>query len=120
MATILPTTEPATSSDVSPVTAKLPAAALGMTGVVVSFLFTYHGLVGLFGTFGGGDGQGGTVELLSWLGWWGSVIHLVAGALVLAACSPGRPRCCARARWPRAWTDAAFLVRGTAGPGPIS
>ena len=86
MTTTLHTTpEPTTSSSAStsPITATLPALALGATRVVVSFLFILHGLVGLFGTFGGVDGQGGTVEPLSWPGWWGSVIHLVAGALVL-------------------------------------
>jgi putative oxidoreductase len=77
------TTLPTTSSNaVSPVAAKLPAIALGATRVVVSFLFLLHGAVGLFGAFGGIDGQGGTVEPLSWPGWWGSVLHLVAGALV--------------------------------------
>jgi putative oxidoreductase len=75
-ATLLNSTE-------SPVSTKLPAAALGVTRVVVSFLFILHGAVGLFGAFGGVDGQGGTVEALSWPGWWASVIHLVAGALVL-------------------------------------
>lgn len=82
--TLHPTTDPTTSSTTtSPVTAKLPALALGATRVVVSFLFVLHGFVGLFGAFGGVDGQGGTVEPLSWPGWWGSVIHLVAGALVM-------------------------------------
>jgi putative oxidoreductase len=52
--------------------------------VVISFLFVLHGAVGLFGAFGGIDGQGGTVAPLSWPGWWGSVIHLVAGAFVMA------------------------------------
>lgn len=78
-ATLLPT---ATTTS-APATGKLPSAILGATRVVVSFLFVLHGLVGLFGAFGGVDGQGGTVPFLSWPGWWGSVIHLVAGALVL-------------------------------------
>ncbi|OLF09601.1 DoxX family protein [Actinophytocola xanthii] len=76
-------TTPPASGPLSAVVGRLPNAALGATRVVVSFLFVCHGLVGLFGTFGGVDGQGGTVEPLSWPGWWGSVIHLVAGALVL-------------------------------------
>jgi putative oxidoreductase len=63
-------------------TGRPKAAVLAATRVVVSFLFVCHGLVGLFGVFGGIDGQGGTVEFLSWPGWWSSVIHLVAGALV--------------------------------------
>jgi putative oxidoreductase len=74
------TTSPVTSS---PVTSKLQSATLGATRVVVSFLFICHGLVGLFGAFGGVDGQGGTVDPLSWPGGWGSLLHLVAGALVL-------------------------------------
>lgn len=69
-------TEPKTTS-------KVQSAVLGATRVVISFLFVCHGVVGLFGAFGGIDGQGGTVAPLSWPGWWGSVIHLVAGALVL-------------------------------------
>jgi putative oxidoreductase len=72
-----------TDSTATASTAKLPAWTLAATRVVVSFLFLLHGLVGLFGAFGGIDGQGGTVEPLSWPGWWGSVIHLVAGAFVL-------------------------------------
>lgn len=79
----LRTTSSTTSPAASPVVGKLPTAVLGATRVVVSFLFLCHGLVGLFGFFGGIDGQGGTVAPLSWPGWWGSMIHLVAGALVL-------------------------------------
>ncbi|HEX2130581.1 MAG TPA: DoxX family protein [Actinophytocola sp.] len=82
MTTTLPNTDQTTSST-SPVAAKLPAVTLGATRVVVSFLFICHGAVGLFGAFGGIDGQGGTVEAFSFPGWWGSMIHLVAGALVL-------------------------------------
>lgn len=61
---------------------KLPATVLGVTRVVVSFLFVCHGVMGLFGAFGGIDTQGGTVELFTWPDWWGSMIHLVGGALV--------------------------------------
>lgn len=68
----------------TPVVARLQAPVLAATRVVVSFLFVLHGFVGLFGAFGGVDGMGGTVPFLSWPGWWGSVIHLVAGAFVLA------------------------------------
>ncbi|MCT2586219.1 DoxX family protein [Actinophytocola gossypii] len=84
MTTTRPSTDQTiTSPAVSPVAGKLPAATLGLTRVVVSFLFVCHGLVGLFGVFGGIDGQGGTVAALSWPDWWGSAIHLVGGALVL-------------------------------------
>jgi putative oxidoreductase len=65
-------------------TAKLPAWTLAATRVVVSFLFVLHGFVGMFGAFGGIDGQGAAVEVFSWPDWWGSAIHLVAGAFVLA------------------------------------
>ncbi|WP_291412735.1 DoxX family protein [Actinophytocola sp.] len=61
----------------------MQAGAIAATRVVVSFLFICHGAMGLFGTFGGVDGQGGTVELFTWPDWWGSMIHLVAGTLVL-------------------------------------
>lgn len=83
MTTTLHDTESVTSSTVTPLTGKLSAAALGVTRVVVSFLFVCHGLMGLFGVWGGIDGLGGTVAPLSWPGWWGSIIHLVAGVLVL-------------------------------------
>lgn len=76
-ATLQHTTEPKTQAPTP------QSLALGATRVVVSFLFLCHGAVGLFGAFGGVDGHGGTVELLSWPGWWGSAIQLVAGALVL-------------------------------------
>jgi putative oxidoreductase len=71
------------SETTSTTAAKLPAAAIGVTRVVVSFLFILHGAVGLFGAFGGVDGQGGTIDPLSWPGGWASLIHLIAGALVL-------------------------------------
>jgi putative oxidoreductase len=77
------TVAPTTSTNASPVAGKLQSAALGVTRIVVSFLFILHGLVGLFGAFGGVDGQGGTIDPLSWPGGWASLIHLVAGALVL-------------------------------------
>ncbi|TDV57457.1 DoxX family protein [Actinophytocola oryzae] len=80
MTTTLHTTEPTRTSSR---TEKIPALVIAATRVVVSFLFVLHGAVGLFGVFGGVDTQGGTVEVLSWPGWWGSVIHLVAGVFVL-------------------------------------
>lgn len=82
MTATLPTTA-TTSTTVSPVNGKLQAATLGVTRVVVSFLFILHGVVGLFGVFGGVDGMGGTVEVYSWPNWWASMLHLVAGAFVL-------------------------------------
>lgn len=80
-ATLQNTTTPATAAT-GPRT-KVQSTVLGATRVVISFLFLCHGVVGLFGAFGGIDGQGGTVAPLSFPGWWGSMIHLVAGALVL-------------------------------------
>ncbi|MGB3442391.1 MAG: DoxX family protein [Actinophytocola sp.] len=79
--TALPTT---TSVTATPFDGKPQALALGATRVVVSFLFVCHGLMGLFGAFGGIDTMGGSVELFSWPDWWGSMIHLVAGAFVFA------------------------------------
>jgi putative oxidoreductase len=73
------TTEPTTA----PFSGKLQSGVLGATRVVVSFLFLCHGLGGLFGAWGGIDTMGGSVELFSWPDWWGSMIHLVAGAFVL-------------------------------------
>ena len=79
-------TAPTTTTErtATPFAGKAQSAALGATRVVVSFLFLCHGLVGLFGAWGGIDGAGGSVELFSWPDWWGSMIHLVAGAFVLA------------------------------------
>ncbi|ASR38861.1 DoxX family protein [Prauserella marina] len=57
------------------------SAVLAATRIVVSFLFTLHGLQG-FGAFGGIDGAGTGVPFGSWPGWWGSLLHIVAGALV--------------------------------------
>jgi putative oxidoreductase len=81
--TTSPKTEPKTTA-VSPVAGRLPHVTIGVTRAVVSFLFACHGAVGLFGVLGGIDGQGGAVDLLSWPGWWASVIELVAGVLVMA------------------------------------
>jgi len=81
MTTTLHSTEPTATTTAT--NTKLQAGAIGATRVVVSFLFICHGLMGLFGAFGGIDGVGGAVELFSWPDWWGSTIHLVAGALVL-------------------------------------
>ncbi|MFC6090302.1 DoxX family protein [Saccharothrix lopnurensis] len=56
--------------------------ALGAFRIVVSFLFGFHGLMGL-GFFGGVDGQGTAVPFGSWPGWYGSVIELAGAVLVL-------------------------------------
>jgi putative oxidoreductase len=83
--TALPATSTATTEPTAaPFSGKLQSGVLGATRVVVSFLFLCHGLVGLFGAWGGIDTMGGSVELFSWPDWWGSMIHLVAGAFVLA------------------------------------
>lgn len=50
--------------------------------IVVSFMFTCHGLQG-FGLFGGVDGAGTAVPVGMWPGWYAGVIELVAGAFVL-------------------------------------
>jgi putative oxidoreductase len=83
--TALPTTSATTTEPTAaPFSVRLQSGVLGATRVVVSFLFLCHGIVGLFGAWGGIDTMGGTVELFSWPDWWGSMIHLVAGAFVLA------------------------------------
>ena len=81
-ATLRTTAEPTTTA--APVAGRLQSGVLGATRVVVSFLFVCHGLVGLFGAWGGIDTMGGSVALFSWPDWWGSMIHLVAGAFVMA------------------------------------
>ncbi|GAA1303407.1 DoxX family protein [Saccharothrix xinjiangensis] len=70
-------------------TAKRNDVVLGVFRIVVSFLFGFHGLMGL-GFFGGVDGQGGAVPLGSWPGWYGSVIEL-AGAVLLLLGVAARP-----------------------------
>ena len=61
----------------------LKEAALSVVRIVVAFLFMCHGTMGQFGWFGGIDGQGSAVPVGSWPGWYGSLIELVAGGLVL-------------------------------------
>ncbi|MDQ2586958.1 DoxX family protein [Saccharothrix yanglingensis] len=63
-------------------TAKRNDVALGVFRLVVSFLFGFHGLMGL-GFFGGVDGQGAAVPFGSWPGWYGSVVELAGAVLVL-------------------------------------
>jgi putative oxidoreductase len=69
------TTKARTSTDLS-------GATVSAFRIVVSFLFTCHGLQG-FGLFGGIDGAGTAVPFGMWPGWWAGAIELVAGALVL-------------------------------------
>jgi putative oxidoreductase len=72
-----------TTTSVQNSTGQLSGAAVSVVRIVVSFMFICHGAQGLFGAFDGIDGNGTAVGLGSWPGWWGSVIHLVAGGLVL-------------------------------------
>jgi putative oxidoreductase len=62
--------------------ARLPAAAIAATRVVVAFLFACHGAQKLFGVLGGVDGAGGTVAFPTWPSFWAGLIELVAGVLV--------------------------------------
>ncbi|MFJ4678577.1 DoxX family protein [Kitasatospora sp. NPDC088783] len=55
---------------------------VGLTRAVTGLLFACHGAASLFGVLGGAKG-GGTVETLSWPGWYAAVIQLVGGTLVL-------------------------------------
>jgi putative oxidoreductase len=84
MTATLPTTTTAPATTTTPFAGRLQGWALGATRIVVSFLFVGHGLVGLFGIWGGIDTMGGSVALFSWPDWWGSMVHLVAGAFVFA------------------------------------
>ncbi|MFF2046074.1 DoxX family protein [Kitasatospora sp. NPDC058170] len=54
---------------------------VGLSRIAIGLLFTCHGAASLFGVLGGAKG-GGTVEALSWPGWYAAVIQLVGGALV--------------------------------------
>ena len=62
---------------------KVNGVALSAFRIVVAFLFLCHSVQGLAGAFGGIDGNGAAVEFGSWPGWWGSLIELVGGVLVL-------------------------------------
>ncbi|WP_175407437.1 DoxX family protein [Streptomyces sp. TRM64462] len=62
---------------------QLQPYALGIFRVVVGLLFLSHGAAKLFGVLGGADGSGGTVPSGTWPFWYGAVIELVGGALVL-------------------------------------
>ncbi|WP_407640497.1 DoxX family protein [Actinokineospora iranica] len=61
---------------------RLSGPTVSVVRIVVAFLFICHGLQG-FGFFGGIDTQGGSVSFGEWPGWWGSVIEVGGGALVL-------------------------------------
>ncbi|MBE1575672.1 DoxX family protein [Amycolatopsis roodepoortensis] len=80
--TTAPAQTTATTTAATPRAAKAQGAIQSAVRIVVSFLFLCHGLQG-FGFFGGVDGAGGSVELGSWPGWYGSVIELVGAAFVL-------------------------------------
>ncbi|WP_199439763.1 DoxX family protein [Umezawaea beigongshangensis] len=58
------------------------ALVLAAFRIVVSFLFSFHGLMGL-GLFGGVDGAGAAAPVGSWPGWYAGVIELVGALLVL-------------------------------------
>ncbi|GAA1193419.1 putative oxidoreductase [Kitasatospora gansuensis] len=55
---------------------------VGLSRIAIGLLFSCHGAASLFGVLGGTKG-GGTVEALSWPGWYAAVIQLVGGVLVL-------------------------------------
>lgn len=57
-------------------------AVLSAVRIVVSFLFTCHGVLTLFGVFGGVDGHGATAPIGSWPIWWAGAIELICGGLV--------------------------------------
>jgi putative oxidoreductase len=71
-----------TSAAATKTSAVLPGVTISAFRIVVSFLFTCHGLQG-FGFFGGIDGAGTAVPFGMWPGWYAGAIELVAGAFVL-------------------------------------
>ncbi|BFV55613.1 DoxX family protein [Kitasatospora sp. CMC57] len=54
---------------------------VGLSRIAIGLLFSCHGAAALFGVLGGM--KGGTVEALTWPGWYAAVIQLVGGVLVL-------------------------------------
>jgi putative oxidoreductase len=68
-----PTTGPANASS-----ARLDGLALGITRIVVSFMFAWHGYQKLFGAFGRD-----AVAVGLWPSWWAGIIELFCGGLVL-------------------------------------
>ncbi|GGQ15901.1 DoxX family protein [Streptomyces roseolilacinus] len=57
--------------------------ALALFRIVVGLLFLCHGAAKLFGVLGGSNGSGATVPAGTWPFWYGAVIELVGGALIL-------------------------------------
>ncbi|MFJ3307523.1 DoxX family protein [Streptomyces sp. NPDC086549] len=58
--------------------------AIALFRAAFGLLFAMHGVASLFGVLGGAEGtNGGTIPVGTWPGWYGAVIQLVAGALVL-------------------------------------
>jgi putative oxidoreductase len=57
---------------------RLDSLVLGITRIVVSFMFACHGFQKLFGAFGRE-----AVAIGTWPAWWAGVIELVCGGLVL-------------------------------------
>ncbi|MGW6914505.1 DoxX family protein [Kitasatospora sp. NPDC054939] len=55
---------------------------VGASRIAIGLLFACHGAASLFGVLGGAKG-GGTIEALTWPGWYAAVIQLVGGSLVL-------------------------------------
>lgn len=62
---------------------RLKDVGLGVTRVVIAFLFVLHGTQGLFGWFGGIDGQGAAAPFGVWPFWYASALETVGGVLVL-------------------------------------
>ncbi|MEV7391071.1 MULTISPECIES: DoxX family protein [unclassified Streptomyces] len=58
--------------------------AIALFRAAFGLLFTMHGVASLFGVLGGAEGtNGGTIPAGTWPGWYGAVIQLVAGVLVI-------------------------------------
>ncbi|CAL9403547.1 hypothetical protein SUDANB37_01525 [Streptomyces sp. enrichment culture] len=56
---------------------------LALFRVVIGLLFLCHGAAKLFGVLGGADGSGATVPAGTWPFWYGAVIEVVGGALII-------------------------------------
>ena len=51
--------------------------------IAIGFMMLCHGLALIFGLLGGRPHSGGSIPALTWPDWWGALLQLVGGALIL-------------------------------------
>ena len=115
--------------------------AISFVRAGVGLLFVCHGAASSFGVLGGAHPDGGSVPLGAWPGWYGALIQVIGGGLVLIglATRPAALICSGSmayayfvvhqpaAVWPiqnhgeaAAMFALVFLLIAAVGPGPVS